>query len=70
MSPSLLLKIRNKHLGLVQGVISLVMYAGHSSKQVEIVTCHLLRVVCVCVCDLICIGFSQTQEDWSLPQSQ
>ena len=38
MSASLLLKSRNKHLGLVQGVISLLMYAGHSSKQVCL--CH------------------------------
>ena len=34
MSACMLLKSRNKDLGLVQGVISLVMYAGHSSKQV------------------------------------
>ena len=62
MCASLLLKSRNKHLGLVQGVISLLMYAGHSSKQVCL--CHSG----VCVIN-IHLGFSPTQQDWHLPQS-
>ena len=35
MSATMLLKCSNKHLALAQGVISLVMYAGHSSKQAQ-----------------------------------
>lgn len=57
MSACLLLKSRNKHLGLVQGVISLVMYAGHSSKQVG--NCHHCEVVCVIfnICAYLRVGF-------------
>lgn len=35
MSASVLLKNRNKNLSLVQAVVSVVMYAGHCSKQVS-----------------------------------
>ena len=35
MAAAVLLKGRNKHLCLPQGVISTIMYAGHSSKMVS-----------------------------------
>lgn len=44
MTGSLLLKARNKHLALPQAVISVVMYAGHCSKQVS------SSCIYICVC--------------------
>lgn len=34
VNASSILKMKNKDMGLFQGVVSLVMYAGHCSKQV------------------------------------
>ena len=36
MAAAVLLKGRNKHLCLPQGVIATIMYAGHSSKMVSL----------------------------------
>ena len=58
MTGSLLLKARNKHLALPQAVISVVMYAGHCSKQVSS-SCinYIYMCVCVYVCNLACTSF-------------
>lgn len=48
MSASVLLESHNKHLGLVQGVISLLMCGGHSSKQVIVTSLKYCMYVILC----------------------
>lgn len=57
---AIICKIRRPSMSMVQKIVSLILYSGHSAKQVSVVSCvcHLMRmsvlvfiayVVCECV---------------------
>lgn len=63
MCAAILLKHRNPKMSLVQKVVSLVLYAGHASKQVkQLAACiqHVVLVTLTCECSFDAVPIMHT----------